>query len=124
MGKASRDKGARTERQIVNSLQEAGLGAERIPLSGAAGGSFKGDVTVPVLGIDRKLEVKCRASGFRQIYDWKAEHYGLVIKADRKQPLIVLSLDDFARLAFGRALTNVDLDDQAEISNQFCGVKP
>jgi hypothetical protein len=36
MGKASRDKGARAEREIVASHAELGVKAERVPLSGAA----------------------------------------------------------------------------------------
>jgi hypothetical protein len=47
-GRASRDKGNRLERAIVRLLQGHGLAAERVPLSGAAGGSYLGDLTVPV----------------------------------------------------------------------------
>ncbi len=35
MGKASRDKGARRERQIVDLHRDNGIKAERVPLSGA-----------------------------------------------------------------------------------------
>ena len=69
-GRRSRDKGNRTERAIVKALQERGFGAERIPLSGAAGGSYVGDLTVPVLGVDRCVEVKARRDGFRELYGW------------------------------------------------------
>lgn len=34
MGKASRDKGARYERELVNAFKEMGLDAIRVPLSG------------------------------------------------------------------------------------------
>jgi Holliday junction resolvase len=98
-GARNRRKGNRTERETVSILQEAGIAAERMPLSGAAGGSFIGDVLVPVLGVDRRLEVKCRAGGFVQIYKWLASHYGLVVRADRSEPLIILRLKDFAELA-------------------------
>lgn len=57
-GRRSRDKGNRVERAIVRALQDAGLGAERVPLSGSAGGSYTGDLTVPVLGRDLVVEVK------------------------------------------------------------------
>lgn len=99
MGKASRDKGARFERTIVNAMQDAGLAAERVPLSGAAGGSFSGDITCPVQGEDRLFEAKKRADGFREIYRWIEGNYGLVIASDRRAPLVVLSLDDFMDLA-------------------------
>jgi Holliday junction resolvase len=38
-GRAPRDKGNRLERAIVRLAQDYGLGAERMPLSGAVGGS-------------------------------------------------------------------------------------
>ena len=44
-GRASREKGNRTERAIVRLLQEHGFAAERVPLSGAARGRFGGDET-------------------------------------------------------------------------------
>jgi Holliday junction resolvase len=98
-GRGPRQKGSRAEREAVAILQAAGIAAERIPLSGAAGGSFVGDITAPVLGIDRRLECKCRAAGFATIYRWLAGHYGLLLRADRSQPRIVLRLQDFAELA-------------------------
>ncbi len=64
-GKASRRKGDRFERECVALFQTHGIAAERVPLSGAAGGSFSGDVTVPILGIDRRLEAKIRRGGFK-----------------------------------------------------------
>ena len=45
-GKSSRDKGLRVEREIVNALRELGVDAERVPLSGSAGGSFSGDFNI------------------------------------------------------------------------------
>jgi hypothetical protein len=99
MGKASRDKGLRFERSLVNACQEVGLGAERIPLSGAAGGSFCGDVTVPIQGQDQKIECKNRKAGFKQLYDWLPGNYALAIKQDRADTLVVLRLADFLTLA-------------------------
>jgi Holliday junction resolvase len=40
MGKKSRDKGARIEREMVHALQDEGFAAERVPLSGAMRGRF------------------------------------------------------------------------------------
>jgi hypothetical protein len=98
-GRRSRDKGNRAEREVVAILQEAGIAGERVPLSGGAGGSFVGDVCLPVLGRNVRLEVKCRATGFATIYRWLAANYGLVLRADHSQPLIVLRLRDFAEIA-------------------------
>jgi len=95
MGKKSRDKGLRMEREIVHLLQEAGIGAERVPLSGAAGGSYTGDVSLPVRGRDWLGEVKARATGFSQIYKWLGTNDALFIRRDRDRWLIVLPVDRF-----------------------------
>lgn len=98
-GRASRDKGNRAERAIVKYLQERGFAAERVPLSGSAGGSYLGDLTVPVLNIDRVVEVKCRADGFRELYKWLEARDLLIVRADRKEPLVVLPLKLAAEIA-------------------------
>jgi hypothetical protein len=54
---------------------------------------------VSLLGIDRVVEVKVRGSGFRQIYEWLAGRDLLVVRADRAQPLVVLSLKLAAEIA-------------------------
>lgn len=91
-GRKSRDKGNRAERAHVRLLQENGFGAERVPLSGSAGGSYLGDLTVPILGADRVVEVKVRADGFRELYRWLEQRDILIIKADRREPLVVLPI--------------------------------
>jgi Holliday junction resolvase len=91
-GRASRQKGNRVERALVHALQDAGFAAERVPLSGAARGRFGGDLSVPLLGIDRRVEVKARATGFRQLYEWLDGADLLIVRADRCQPLVVLPL--------------------------------
>jgi Holliday junction resolvase len=98
-GRASRQKGSRIERQIVRALEEAGFSAERVPLSGAARGRFGGDVSVPLLGVDRRVEVKARANGFRQLYEWLSDHDFLIVRADRCEPLVVLRLKFAAEIA-------------------------
>jgi Holliday junction resolvase len=92
MGKASRDKGARTQRAIVRLLQARGFAAERVPLSGAARGRFSGDISLPLFGIDRRVEVKCRADGFRELYRWLDGAELLVVHADRREPLVVVRM--------------------------------
>jgi Holliday junction resolvase len=95
VGKPSRDKGARFEREIVRIATAHELQALRVPLSGATKG-FKDDVVVKdTTGETWNLEAKKRANGFKQIYEWKGDTDGLVIAADRQPPLIVLNLDDF-----------------------------
>ncbi len=92
MGAKSRRKGSRFEREIVNLLQDAGRAAERVPLSGMHGGRFRGDVSCPVLGGDWIVEAKARAHGFKEIYGWLDGNDALVIRSDRRRPLVVLDL--------------------------------
>jgi hypothetical protein len=94
MGRRSRVKGQRNEVAIVNLLKEAGIQAERVPLSGAAGGSFVGDIMVD----GARFEAKIRASGFKQIYEWLGDHRGLFIRSDRKELLIVIRAADWIEL--------------------------
>jgi Holliday junction resolvase len=91
-GRASRQKGNRLERALVHALQDAGFVAERVPLSGAAGGRFGADLSIPLLGADRRVEVKCRGDGFRQLYSWLNNNGAdlLIVRADRSEPLVVV----------------------------------
>jgi hypothetical protein len=58
----SKRKGNGFEREVVHALRRAGLAAERVPLSGQLPG-YEGDVSVPVRGVERKLQ--CRLGGVR-----------------------------------------------------------
>ena len=91
-GRKSRDKGNRLERAIVRLLQDAGLGAERVPLSGSAGGSYCGDISVPLLGRDLTVECKARKDGFRELYTWLDGRDALIVRADRKEALVIVPL--------------------------------
>jgi Holliday junction resolvase len=101
-GSGPRNKGARTERGIVKVLQANGIVAVRVPLSGAVGGRFAGDVILPLLGRDLRVEVKARADGFSNLYSWLTERDVLIVKADRQEPLVVVWLSlatEIAKLA-------------------------
>ena len=100
-GRRSRDKGNRAERAIVAFLQDRGFAAERVPLSGSAGGKYVGDVTIPLLGRDMCAEVKVRAHGFSH-YSWLDGREILIVKQDRREPLVILPLRLAAEIA-GRA---------------------
>lgn len=104
MGKPSRDKGARFEREIVAIAQAHDLDAVRVPLSGATN-FHKGDVVVTATGgVKWTIEAKKRANGFRTIHAWleKGDCDLLVIGADRKAALAVLPLADFFDLLAGK----------------------
>jgi hypothetical protein len=47
---------------------------------------------MPLLGRTRRVEVKARGDGFRQLYAWLAGSDLLIVKADRRDPLAVLPL--------------------------------
>jgi hypothetical protein len=78
------DKGQREERAV--------------PLSGAAGGSYTGDLTIAILNDDRKVECKVRANGFKSLYEWLGTNWCLTLRADRKERLYVMREADFMRL--------------------------
>ena len=94
-GRRSRDKGNRTERAIARLLQAQGFAAEKISGMYKAGA----DISVPLLGANRALEVKSRATGFVQLYGWLYGRDLLIVKADRRQPLVVIPLRLAAEVA-------------------------
>jgi Holliday junction resolvase len=98
-GRAPRRKGNRLERALVRVLQAHGFAAERVPLSGAVGGRFGGDVVITTMGRDLCVEVKARAAGFRELYSWLNERDVLIVKADRQEPLVVLRPSLAAQIA-------------------------
>lgn len=97
MGKASRDKGARAELEFAKLV-----GGIKVPLSGASGGEFSNDVQIPYKGKTIKAEVKRRAGGFKVAYDWiedERENPDIVAyRADRKQWIVMMTLDKFKEL--------------------------
>jgi hypothetical protein len=54
---------------------------------------------VPLLGVDRRVEVKVRGNGFRELYHWLDGADLLIVKADRLEPLVVLPLKLAAEIA-------------------------
>jgi len=84
-----RRKGSRIEREIVAAHLERGIPAERVPLSGSAGGSYTGDV---VIAGRLRGEVKARASGagFATIERWLGENDVLFLRRDRAEPLVLV----------------------------------
>lgn len=95
MSASQRIKGSRVEREIVNLLREAGIPAERVPLSGASRYRGEGhDVNVYAPGRKEPLvfEVKARreGAGFKLLKKWLGEHDGLVTRQDRSEPLVTI----------------------------------
>jgi Holliday junction resolvase len=94
-GRAPRQKGDRLEREVVKLLQAAGVPARRVPLSGSMAG-YPGDVVVTVAGCDHVLECKARKD-FKTLHAWLEHRDAVILKADRKEPLMVLRLSDFLK---------------------------
>lgn len=100
MGKASRDKGANYERELVNAFKERGLRAQRVPLSGATEYA-KNDLEVqanfagePVFSGEAK-----RRAGLPKFFTEALDGADFAaFRQDRGETLIVLRLGTFADL--------------------------
>ena len=103
MGKPSRDKGMRAERDIVNRHKRIDVHAERVPLSGAAGGRFSGDVDIYLFGESEAplvSEVKARknGAGFKTLEGWLGENDLIFLRRDRADPMVVLPWSTWVRI--------------------------
>ena len=107
MSNRNKCKGSRIEREIVARHHAAGIPAERVPLSGALGGSLDGDVRV-FLGkpghfnsLTLKGEVKARkdGAGFKTLERWLGTMSILFLRRNHKAPLVVLPWSTYVRLA-------------------------
>ncbi len=98
-GKQSRDKGNRIEREIVHLHTDNGIPAQRVPLSGAAGGLYKGDIQIG----DWRAEVKARANGegFKTLEGWLGDNDLLFLRKDRSAPVVVMTWDAYLKLMKG-----------------------
>ena len=94
MGIKSRRKGARIELDVLHQLQDAGLTAEKLSYAWKK----THDLRLSMLGGDHKLEIKCRANGFRTIYSWLKPVDVLILRADRSEPLAVVPLSTLIKL--------------------------
>jgi hypothetical protein len=99
-GARHRRKGSRLERAHVNALRELGLDAERVPLSGSAGGSFTGDIIVRLPIGELRAESKGRKNGegFKTLERWLGDLDVLILKRDRTTPMVLLPWSTFTRL--------------------------
>ena len=94
MSASSKRKGSAFEREVVEIARGYGIPAERIPLSGAAGGSFTGDVIFRPRGGPTELaECKKRQSGggFAMIERWLGTNDLLFLRRNHAPPLVVMN---------------------------------
>ena len=61
------------------------------------------NISMSFLGSDTTIEVKRRATGFAQLYDWLNDRDVLIGKADRQEPLVVVRLSLAAETTKGAA---------------------
>ena len=108
-GRRSRDKGARVERNMVAKLEEIGIRAQRVPLSGSVGGAkptddmaeqFRDDLLCKLEFWLFRAEVKARAKadGWSQVKSWLGNSDMLLLVEDRKEPLVVLPWHSFDQI--------------------------
>jgi len=99
-GRGAKRKGSCFEREVVKLLQELGLAAERVPLSGAVKTSrFDHDICVPVRGEDVRIEAKRRARAFGTIDSMLGGNFAVVFRDDRSRVMVAMTLASFAKLA-------------------------
>ena len=101
MSSPSKIKGTRVENLIVSLHNEAGVDAERVPLSGSLGGKYSGDLVIG--GIDSPIfrgEVKARktGNGFSTLEGWLEGNDILYLKRDRRQPFVAMTWDVYEEL--------------------------
>jgi len=106
MGKASREKGSRIEREIAHKLTEGGVPTRRVIGSGAHGGHdarLVGDLQIGTYGDGHWLltgEVKARKNGegFKTLEGWLGENDVLLLRRNHQQPLAVMPWITFVSL--------------------------
>jgi hypothetical protein len=103
MSRASRDKGARRERQVVELHRAMGIKAERVPLSGAAryqGNGADVDIYPPWRDAPLIAEVKARAGGpgFITLERWLGDCDLLCLIRDRADPMVLMPWRVYAEL--------------------------
>lgn len=114
MPNKQKQKGDRFERRCVGFLRDIGCEAQRVPLSGGAGGEFSGDIKikVPALHLPLLAECKSRAGcgGYKQIVDWLGTNDVLFLNVARDEPVVALSWRLFSVL-INRLRTSVERDE-------------
>lgn len=97
-GKFSREKGSRVERAMVHLHHTAGIPCERVPLSGACGGAFTGDLKI-CGNLTGEVKARQNAHGFKQVLDWLGCCQFLFVKMTGvKEPTVIMPWAVYERL--------------------------
>jgi hypothetical protein len=94
-GRRSRTKGAAAELDVLHIGQRHGFAITKRSAMYRAGH----DLDWPLLGIDRRIEVKRHANGQGRLYAWLAPVYAVIHRGDRREWLITLRLADSIEIA-------------------------
>lgn len=107
MGKKSRDKGYRFENECRLLFQAHDIPCIRVPLSG--GGSIKDDLLIYPDTVNQiRAECKIRAEGFKTLYGYLTEADIAIIRADRKEALVVMPLKEYLHLLTGKKVQTTE----------------
>lgn len=90
-------KGKSFEQKVVRLMNEAGLDAKRTRLSGH-GQDKPSDFRVVINQTHYTGECKKRKSGWAELYSWTGDRQMAVVAADRREPLVVMRLEDFLEI--------------------------
>ena len=96
-GLKSKRKGYNFENSLRIVLDAIGA-CRRMPLSGALGGEFSGDLRWLFNNVMWKCQCKIKANGYKEDYKQLEEHDILFKRADRKPTLVVMTFDKFSSI--------------------------
>jgi hypothetical protein len=94
-GRRSRRKGAGAEYEVMHLGQDAGFAVSKYSRMYRAGH----DLDWPILGVDRRVEIKRHTTGQGRLYAWLAPVYAVIHRGDRREWLITLRLADGIEIA-------------------------
>ena len=84
---------------VAAVLTSNGIEAERVPLSGSFGGKYDCDVVLGSVDHPKgKIECKNRESLSKYLWEWLEGNDYLVIKRNQKDPLVIMTMEDFVEL--------------------------
>jgi hypothetical protein len=91
----SRRKGASAELDVLHLGQDHGFAVTKRSRMYRAGH----DLDWPLLGVDRRVEIKRHAAGQSRLYAWLAPVYCVIHRGDRREWLVTLRLRDAIEVA-------------------------
>ena len=131
MGKASRDKGSRVERELAAKLTAAGVPTRRVIGSGAHGGidsRLRGDLQIGTLESGAWLltgEVKARkdGAGFTTLDGWLGDNDLLLLKRNNSAPCVYMPWNTFQAMLYAfykEKTTPVTLGELMHLVHMHC----